>query len=402
MLVLPVFAGCIFVLPYLSAKLFGESVLSGLLVFLGCSCIYAACIYGIGEKCAPFRFVTAAGGGGIPGKFLLVIQILRLLLRIAFYIVLSIEILGEAQVPYMSGKNLDNPADFLVVLPLLLVAVYGAVQGSASSKNVSSLSRRKEYNLGTPEKQGRIHEMIFWVLFIPFIIMILFGLKEVDYSVFIPHLQMPFTRFVFYGYMLVTFILPVEYYLYVRPELAKQRIMVKDRKEDADQEKKTFLYQKKSSVWKSYIAIFSVILLAIVISLLILGIYGVRGAGNEEMVTIAIMRYIRLPFGVLERFDVLIVWFFMAGCFILLCGALYYTGYLLQVLCAGIKRIWLLLGALAVASGIAVLLPGYSDTLLMAGYYGAIIDIPLSILIPLLGMGVSELSSEREEKGDQA
>lgn len=382
MLVLSVFASCIFVLPYLSAELFEDSVCSGLLVFFLMACIYVTCIYGIGKKYHPAGFVNTVQNGGIAGKALLVIQILRLLLRLAFYIVLSVAVLGEAQVPFMEGGDTDSIGNLLVILPLLLVALYGANRGI--------------------EKQGRLHEMIFWVLFIPFIIVIVFGLREVDYSVFVPHVSMSFGKLLLCSYTLLAFILPVESYLYLRPHLGEHSIvMEKGKTEDGNKEEYRF-HKKKSNVWISYGAVLFVIALAVVITLFILGIFGVHGAAGEEMVTIAIMRYIRLPFGVLERFDMLMVWFFMTGCFILICSTLYYIGHLLRILCGKIKRIWLLLVMLVLAVGIVVLLPGYSHTLMLFRYYGAVIDIPLSILVPVLGTGLAQLHSETEQEGGQS
>lgn len=382
MLVLSVFASCIFVLPYLSARLFEESVCSGLLVFFLFACVYVTCIYGIGNRYHPSGFANSVENGGIAGKILLIIQIVRLLLRLAFYIGLSVKILGEAQVPFMEGGDTDYIGNLLVILPLLLVALYGANRGI--------------------EKQGRLHEMIFWVLFIPFIIVILFGLKEVDYSVFVPRVSGFSGMFLFYSYTLLTFILPVENYLYLRPDLGEYGVMA-DKGETIGSGRGEYrLSKKKNNVWISYAALLFVIALGIIISLFILGIYGVHGAAKEEMITIAIMRYIRLPFGVLERFDVLMVWFFMTGCFILICSTLYYIGHLLRVLCVKIKRIWMLLGMLVLAVGIVIVLPGYSHTLLLFQYYGAVMDIPLSILVPILGIGLSELRSEKEQKGGQA
>ena len=361
MIVLSVFASCIFVLPYLSAGLFGESVCSGLLVFFIMACIYAICIYGIGKKYYPTGFVYAARNGGLAGKVLLFIQILRLLLRLVFYIVLSVAVLGEAQVPFMGGGDSDSVGNLLVILPLLL----------------------------------------FWVLFIPFIIVILFGLKEVDYSIFVPHISMPLGRLVLYSYTLLAFVLPVENYLYLRPYLGEHSIVVEKKKTQDSGEEEYRFYKKKSNVWMSYGALLFVIALAVVITLFILGIFGVHGAAGEEMVTIAIMRYIRLPFGVLERFDMLMIWFFMTGCFILICSTLYYLGHLLRILCGRIKRIWLLLAMLVLAVGIVVFLPGYSYTLMLFRHYGAVIDIPLSILVPVLGIGLAETHLVKEQEGGQ-
>lgn len=381
MLVLSVFASSIFVIPYLSARLFKTGIFPGLLVFCVFSCIYVSCIYGIGawyeKKGDSGGFVKVLEDTGAAGKGLLLLQVIRLLIRLAFYIILAISILGEAQVPFMQEGEQGGIANLFVVLPLLLAALYGA------NRNV--------------EKQGRIHEMIFWVLFVPFIVVILFGLREVDYRVFVPHWDVSFRKLVLYGYALLTFILPVENYLYLRPVLQKRKTTVKKEKAGDGTEQGSTLYGKRQNLWVSYTAVLMTILLTVVLTLFLLGIYGVNGAGKEEMVTIAIMRYIRLPFGVLERFDVLMVWFFMTGCFILICTTLYYAGFLLKLLCKKIKRIWLLAAVLAVSLGIVMSLPEYSGCVMLFLFYGVILDIPLSLVIPLLGIGLSKQETEEEE-----
>lgn len=409
MLVLSVFAGTIFVVPYLSARLFVTSVVPGMLIFLLFACIYVVCIYGIGrcyEREGRFKqkgkkaesesndqsswgLVAAAKNSGISGRLILLLQILRQMVRLAFYIVLSIAILGEAQVPFMPGKGAGNTANLLVVLPLLLIAVYGA--------NVTGEKTKKEEQvpcfkgcLGI-EKQGRIYEMIFWVAFIPFTLIILFGLGEVDYSIFVPHLDMPFGRLILCGYMLLTFLLPVENYLYLRPFLRIQR-----RAQDDEEESEGKWKKGKYGGQRSFFAILLTVLVVIVLSLLLLGIYGIRGAGEEEMVTISIMRYIRLPFGVLERFDVLMIWFFMTGCFVLICETLYFSGYLLSVLFPRAKRIYLLGIVMVLALIVVAFLPEYPTVLSVIMQYGAMVDIPLSIILPLLGLALFRLEDSKE------
>lgn len=403
MLVSSTFASSIFVLPYLSAKLFGENVCTGLLVFLLLAIIYVGCIYGLGawyqkrwgqngKSGSNISENSAMAGAfeasGIGGKALTFIQLFRMLVRLTFYIVLSIKILGEAQVPFMQEGDSGNAINLLVVLPLLLAALYGAAQGGGT--------------VGTAvEKQGRIHEMIFWVLFVPFIIMILFGLREVDYTVFVPRFTMSAGTLLLYSYTLLTFVLPVENYLYLRPALREHRLI--ESKESEEEAGSSKLKKKKNYVGISYTAICLVIVLCMVLSLFILGIYGVRGAGNEEMVTIAIMRYIRLPLGVLERFDVLMVWFFMTGCFLLICSTLFYAGILFRILCNRIKRIWLLLATLVLAVIAVVLLPEYGQSLMLFLGYGAVLDIPLSLLVPVLGMGLpgKHLEEMDDDEGDK-
>lgn len=366
MLVLSTFAGSIFVVPYLSAKLFGTSVVPGLLLFVILAGLYVDCIFKMGAYGESGKTKMAAGqgdfGGGTIDRGVLVVRIFRLMIRLAFYIVLSVAILGEAQVPFMQGKYTDNIWNFLVAVPLLLVAVYGANISRIHSSGQMDGEPHTTY-LGI-EKQGRIYELIFWVLFVPFILMVLFGLGEVDYQVLLPHLDMPFEKLFFYSYALLTFILPVENYLYLKPSLRKQN----------------------TSGTYMYASVMAAIVLLCILTLLLQGIFGIHGAGQEEMLTIAIMRYIRLPFGVLERFDMLMIWFFMTGCFVLVCSTLYQIGDMLAVFFKNVKRIWLLTGMIVAVWAASACLPEYRKTLILFLYYGAWIDVPLSLILPLANL----------------
>jgi len=363
MVVLPVFASVIFVLPYLAARLFGASIVPGLLVFFVFAGVYVLYIYGMGEWFERSRkgtgkegYISVLSEAGIIGKTLSLVQLARLVVRLAFYILLAIAILEDAQVPFMVKTPDEIYSDVLVVLPLLLVGIYGA--------NVQV------------EKQGRIQEVLFWLLFVPFLVMMLFGLKEVDYSVFVPKVDKSFGSLLLYGYMLLVFVLPVENYLYLRPALRQHK------------ERNT-----------SYLAVIISVVLAILITLFIIGIYGLRGAADNPLTIIDIMRYIQLPFGVLERFDVLMIWFFMIGCFVLICGTLYFAKHIFCSICKNASSVWVLFGLLALALLIVVYVRDYNNALLTFICYGAMMDVPFSIVLPLLGIGINrfyEADSEEE------
>lgn len=364
MFVSSVFAGLIFVIPYLSARLFGKSLVTGLFLFFVLGGLYLLFFYGVGEH-------YEIGNN----KWFLSLRVTRLIVRLSFYIVLAVAVLGEGSVPFMEGKEADKVSNLLVVMPLLLLAFYGAntakrggnavIKEAKQCLDTGMIKEEKQQYLDI-EKQGRIREMIFGIVLIPFTLMILFGLKEVDYSVFVPQFSMPIGKTMLCAYSLLAFLLPAENYLYAR----------------------TFLRKKGSKkIISSALATF---LLVLLLALFLLGIYGVNGAGQEEMVTIAIMRYIRLPFGVVQRFDMLMVWFFMAGCFVLICETLYYAGYLLSLAWEGIKRIWLLIFILCMALLIVWVLPDYKETVISFMRYGAMFDVPVSIILPIAEMVVVE------------
>lgn len=348
-LTLSTFSGCILVLPFMSARLFGNSVMTGLLCFFFWTVLYCALLFMIGNK-----RVNRKECREIQDKKLwLWIQLFRQVIRVTFFVVLSVTILGEAQVPFMQDAGTDNPWNFLVALPLFVVAIYGA-------------GKRLEVF-------ARINEMIFPAIFIPFVVMILFGLYEVDYEIFVPGIYMPWWRLLAFSYVLLTFTVPVEQYIFLRPYLAENPITTNGER-SMGSDKKLFLKT------------ISCVALCVIIALLILGIYGVNGGGKDSMVTVSIMRYIRLPLGILERFDVLMVWFFVMGCFVLLCGHLFYGGCLLVKLGVRKKMIWLW-GVLLLTLILAWILPDYENLVFWYLLYGAFVDVPLSILIPVWGKG---------------
>ncbi len=379
MLLLSVFAGGIFVLPYLSAKLFGSAVVTGLLLFLVLAAGYTAVMFWLAElRCGRQDEISACstaedeGGSGTQGDrlrgFFAWVRLLRLFLRLSFYIVLSIAILQEAQVPFLRGRDENSLWNAVMALPLLLAALYGA----APSLTLWGGEKRE---LGI-EKQARICELIFPVLFVPFVVMLLFGLGEVDFGIFLPHGGVPAGRLLFSAYALLTFLLPVEHVVYLRPFLGRAQ------------------EGTNGGGRNRYLLVMGSLLLMAVLTLVIQGIYGIHGAGQEEMLTISIMRYIRLPFGVLERFDVLMVWFFMTGCFVLVMGTLYQMEAMLRKLYPSANRFLLSALSLLGAWLFAACLPSYRQTL--AGFlaYGVFVDIPLSLILPLLEL----LSGKRQGK----
>lgn len=373
MIMLTTFAGTIFVLPYVSATLFGTSYVWGLLIFFVISVIYISGIYGVSymsklnrvenltlaegelEESVSGKERKGSGFGKCMSVLLVLIQIFRQVLHLSFYIVLSIGILGEAQVPFMEGSSTNSFWNLLVVLPLIFVSLYGA------NHNV--------------EKVGRLYEMLFWIIFIPFVIMILFGLSEVNYATFIPVLEMPVWKMVLCSYALVAFVIPMEQFLFLSPCLVEN-----------EKEKEVWMQNEEilDRRWlSSYGAGIFTVGLSVILTLFILGIYGVRGGALEEMVTVDIMRYIRLPLGILERFDVLMLWFFMLGCFILICSSLFFGGHFASKLKWG-KRICWLLGMIGISLLLVLWLPDYKETVWMFLCYGAVIDVPLSILLPIV------------------
>ena len=355
MIMLPVFVSIILVLPYGSAKLFGNSIVPGLLLFLALAACYVLYIFKMGQWYAKYSCSTGEQGfvgtlveGGLVGKFLMVLQVVRLILRLVFYIMLTIAILFEARVPFIRFPGVDISGNLFVVLPLLLVALYGT-----------------RYSV---EKQGRMHEMLFWFILIPFAMVLIFGLKEVNFDVFFPRQDMSLGKLLMYGYVLLVLVLPMEQFLYLRPSLG--------------------IHEGKKRIW---VCVIGAIFLGVLMTFFALGIYGVNGAAKNPMTPTTIMSYISLPFGILERFDVIILPFFIIGCFLLICETLYFAKYIIDCLREKKTSLWALVFLLLPVLLIVAVVGTYENALMTYGCYAAIIDIPLSLILPVLGMGIATL-----------
>lgn len=340
MLVLYIFMSVIFVLPHLVAKMFGRDIIAGIALFCILSAIYTGAVMCIGKNGVPDESLESHKNNTLFTS----VMVIRYVIRLVFYILLSVSVLAEGQVPFMNKTKYNSFTNLLILLPLILVALYGAV---------------KEI-----EKQGRISEMLFRVAIFPYVLMILFGIKEWSFTDglnIIPE-QVPFGKMFFYCYSMLCFILPIEIYPWL---ILKTKT------------------GKMSSV-KSYMSVVGIILLAGLISILMAGIYGVGGMSEDAMASVSIMRYIELPFGVLRRFDVLMVWFFMTGCFILLGNTLFYIRQMLSRMISNKNLPATMAFVVILSCVLAYLCPEYEVSLNDFVIYGALIDLPLSVLILLI------------------
>ena len=334
-LMLSVFSGGIFVMPYLFASMFGDAFITGIITFVIISALYVGLILMLGKG----KIIDPACDkkDKLGDRVRVLVYVVRYTIRLVFYMVLAVAIIGEGQVPFVNKNAGNSFGNLMVLLPLLLVAYYGALKGL--------------------EEQGRTNEMIFWASFFPYVLMLLFGLKEMDRDILVPKTGLNIS-ILLRCYALLTFIVPVEIY----PQLKLNR----------DKE--------HTSLGMTYFQVMLMIILIAVLAVMMAGIYGLNGMGKEPMISVAIMRYIELPLGVLQRFDVLMVWFFMTGVFAAISGILFrIRRRLLEVVSKGtgeITLIVILIASLFMCLG----MPKYEITLDAFVVYGAFVDVPLSIL----------------------
>lgn len=393
MLDLYVFMGVIFVLPYLLAHFFGKDIIVGAMLFFVMSALYIGAVVYIlrdidggvvvdksgnktdennideGKNASDNRDKDVSGntdnggrtrdGGktdddektakfihdnGRIGDIKIVIRIIRYVIRLVFYILLSVSVLSEGQVPYMKENGGNSFINLLILLPLLIVALYGA------GKDV--------------EKQGRISEMLMPAAILPYALMILLGVKECSFKGNIELLptDMSVYKIILPCYALLSLVVPIEIYPWL----------------------KLRCINKKKTVLSSYLSVMAFILLACIISVLMALIYGVNGMAGDAMASISIMRYIELPLGVLRRFDVLMVWFYMTGCFILLSNTMFFIRQNLSPILSEEHQTIAMTVVLLAAFMLALVCPRYEEAVKIFIIYGAVAELPLSFITLLI------------------
>ena len=116
MLMLYVFSGGIFVLPYLFALMFGKDLLAGVMVFLPVASIYVWIMTALSEN------ISGDSGSDGCSTFYVIVSVVRYIIRLAFYIILAVSILSEGQVPFVDKEGGNSLANLFVLLPLLVLS----------------------------------------------------------------------------------------------------------------------------------------------------------------------------------------------------------------------------------------------------------------------------------------
>ncbi len=380
---LTVFTGSILVLPHLFVRMFPHDLIKGIIIFLIEAVVYTSVIIASGkkdykcdertnpdgeselgkrgcdreERTSPGvenklgkRGYTCgekanSGGGSKSGKrggWRNILNIARGYIRLIFYIILAMAVLSEGQVPFVDKEAGNAAGNLIVLLPLVLVALYGA------GKDL--------------EKQGRIAEMIFAAAILPYLVMLLFGIKDADlHSIF----QGLFTqekesvlKVAVKCYALLTFVVPVEIYPWLKINKTG----------------------RKNNKLISSLSVTVMLMLIGTAAVIMAAICGTVKMAQDAMISIAIMRYIELPLGVLQRFDVLMVWFYMTGCFFLLCSTMFVLRQQLLMFVSKEKTDILMIITAAALMITVYSLPQYQELIYPFVVYGAFVDVPLSVI----------------------
>ncbi|MCR5701054.1 MAG: hypothetical protein K6G76_02780 [Lachnospiraceae bacterium] len=329
MSLLPVFTSSVLILPYLFARLFEENLIAGMILYVFVGFVYAAILITINCKVEYEELRITS-----------VINLVRYELRLVLYILLCSAVIVEGRVPYTTVKEAGDVSNLAVLIPFLFVSLYACVH--------------------KVERQGRLCEIIFGSVMLPYITMLVLGIKNMDVIPFCNDFNTGTLLFKCVG--LLSFITPIEHFGRLKERLNDKR-----------------------NVGRKLLAkTFGVITFVTAGSYVLICIMGLATASLDPMMSISIMRYIELPFGVLQRLDVLMVWFFVTGCFGLVVGLLHRVNDTATSRCGRGGGFILTVVMLFSSVIIAYMIGDYKDALGHFLVYGLFVEVPLSIILPLI------------------
>jgi hypothetical protein len=210
---------------------------------------------------------------------------------------------------YMIHETLYDGSRWMILIPLLLVCIY------AGSR--------------TLEGRARLVELLFWWIIVPLVIIFLCGLRKVDSSVLMPE-QTIDVRQVFTGeYKLMALFLPLEFLLF--------RMSALDGKRITSSQGVTAFLKKQNRNRSAWLCGMQGIILAgfwmLLVYIVTVGILGISWGQKQLLGVSYAMEQIGIRGGGLERLDILVILFWLAGGILTLSAYLFQGQQLLQRTC---------------------------------------------------------------------
>lgn len=182
---------------------------------------------------------------------------------------------------------LDDQEYPVALFLILLLAVYGGIAGL--------------------EARARVYEVLFWVLAAPFLLMLLFCIRQVQpaqwFPLFRQYGQDSIGNFWSGAWQCFAAFLPLTFLLFLQPHLQRK---------------------KKSGRSAAAALIVSSIVL-VVVYLILFGIFGGKALAREEYPVITLMGMVKIPGNFIKRMDAVMVsvWFFTL--YALIASSFYYS-----------------------------------------------------------------------------
>lgn len=347
--IMEVFGASAILIPSIATRAAGKDGILAVVCSMAAILLYSCLLLKVTGSCffKGYWQEIKEGLGGFGLWFFLILYFVRFFIR--GYVVLKMftEMIGESLLPNQSAG--------WIAVPVLFVAGYGAMLDL--------------------EGRGRFIELLFWWMFVPIGIVFLLSLGKVDYQMWLPDFQTESFHILKGGYEIMLTYLPLEFLLFLVPEV-----------------------KEGNPVKHGMTGVLTVLILNLVLYIVTVGLLGIKGTQKSLLSTLNIMQLVEIPGGVLERFDLFMIVFWLIGLFTLLSGYVFYTTEILKKGMPNGRRI-LLVSGVVLALLLLSLLPVSFDSLYQWYVkYGMWVDFPLSMLCPLFILGVKALKKGGKKK----
>ncbi len=346
LLVLDLFSGTGLVLPVIVGRLSGSSGIFAIIAGGIAAQVFAIFLLGTG-KCYDSSYPSFCESilGRMGGRIVMAVYAIR-------YFVAAALLLGVfAQI--INHTFLTDIPKAVLGISMLLLCIYCVFKGL--------------------ETRARLGEMLVYLVIVPIVLIIILAIPQIHLDRIVPVELLSESNIGkatpgsggmtgFWWGSVITFSMfsVIEWLLFLRPNVKKME--------------KVRRGALMSIVWP--------ILLNILLLIVCIGIFSVKGMNSESWPTVTLMQIVRFPGGFLSRQDGLMLAFWMAGMFMLVGGNIYYGLESFKSISKKLCKPWIIVfpGLFILACFLGIYL---QDATRLFVSYMTFIYMPLAVLIPV-------------------
>lgn len=271
----------IVVVPYITSSIAGKYHFVAFIVGLLMLTVYGGIIYGYSRFFADGYINAIEENLGLGRVLVELIYVVRYLIRAAIILLYFGSVIQEYLLRSFSRWGL--------IILFLFVCGYGGLRSI--------------------EKRGRLLELLFWWLVIPIILVAVFAISNIDWSILPkaligeigPVREFDFPLIAKGGYFVLLVMSTIELLIYT-------------------------LTAQKQNTWENALKILLWVMISVVLAyVFIIGILGYRWAGAESTSVFNVMEASAFPGGAVERMDYPVLAFWIIGIFAIVSGYLFYA-----------------------------------------------------------------------------
>lgn len=337
--------GCLFVTVWSGVN---NGILTVMLSIIG-SLIYGGILMAIGRTDGGFFAITERSLNGFLWRLVWIIYVVRFAIRGAWIL---------SYMEYLIKETLFDGSRFMIIIPLLVVCAYAGMRSL--------------------EGRARFVELLFWWVIIPLVLLFLVGLWKADLGNLVPNQEVRIGELFSAEYRLMALFLPLEFLLFRMSAIEGDN------------------YKAWNTGIKGILTSGLWLLLVYVVTV---GIVGSKWGHTSLLGVTDAMELISIKGGGLERIDILMILFWLVGGIVTLSAYLFQGQQLLKRIVPYHNRVSVsvvIMTLLVMAIYFCFSGAGqWSDWYLQ---YACVIDLPLSLGLPVLIWCVYQIHNRKEKR----